>query len=256
MPVSSSRALDRVLLVATEFQVSELTTADQFARFTFLITTVSGEEVPFGLEAWNGTGNHVSAREKGTSHLPLCCPERHINRDGSFCLNWIDGDPRPVLDAATARQWWASLWEFLRLQLVAAKLRVWPGPARAHGDAARYQSEAERNLLSFASLAAEFERGELRTVVDHSRGRMRIALTRNGELVNRINFKDRSLTNLEMPCPCPVKKPIKACGTHAADLASLIYSLHRWHKEEQAYMCGMRSERICCCRTMTGCTLR
>lgn len=86
----------------------------------------------------------VSVREAaiGTA-LPACCPERHINPDGSFCVHLHSG--KPIQDTDAARLWWKSLRAFLSDQKYAERHRHWPLHSQlSHGDAAMVQLEMER----------------------------------------------------------------------------------------------------------------
>ncbi len=74
--------------------------------------------------------------------LPQQCPERHINRDGSFCLGLHAGES--VCDKVTAGQWWDKLQVFLICQETANETGDWPTYAElSHGLAGEYQRQAE-----------------------------------------------------------------------------------------------------------------
>lgn len=253
--------MNLLVSVASEFPVSHLDRVADRVTFQLAIAMASGEVVPFKIAASPGPAQHVIAREIEPKRLPAFCPERHINSDGSFCINWIQGDPRPVVDTESARAWWASLEDYLRLQVAASKLRRWPGPAWAHGHAAEYQRSAEAHARTLGEpLLSQVTHGSLTTRLDYRRGHNRIELRANGEVLNRINLPFRKLTNLQMPCPCPegtkTKRPIGQCGQHAEVLAALIESLHRRKKAEDKYIADLRKKHIRCCGTLDRCPLK
>jgi hypothetical protein len=75
--------------------------------------------------------------------LPVCCPERHINPDGSFCVGLRAG--RGITED-TASAWWEKLHVFILCQETAAETGFWPSEAQlSHGDqAAELELAAER----------------------------------------------------------------------------------------------------------------
>jgi hypothetical protein len=87
---------------------------------------------------------HIEVREIGSPKLlPSHCPERHINRDGTFCLG-LRAYER-VCDIAAARTWWDKLQVFLTCQETAHETGDWPKYAElSHGLAGDYQQIAEK----------------------------------------------------------------------------------------------------------------
>lgn len=86
----------------------------------------------------------VVVGEEGVDRLlPLSCPDRHINDDGSFCLGL--GAEHLIVDETSAGQWWDKLQVFLSCQETAHETRAWPDYAQlSHGDeAAQIQIHAE-----------------------------------------------------------------------------------------------------------------
>src|SRR5580704_18127336 len=59
----------------------------------------------------------VFERQVG-NRLPACCPERHINPDGSFCIGLRAGEG---ITDKTAPAWWGKLLAFVLLQETAAE---------------------------------------------------------------------------------------------------------------------------------------
>jgi hypothetical protein len=254
-------AVEQVIAVACEFPVTSLEVRESGFDCTLTVALPSGVCIPFDLEICPGASEHLSVREQLPGQLPRCCPDRHITPRSWFCLNWIAGDPHPVVDAASARSWWALLWDFLTRQITAGRIGRWSGPMRAHGEAVIYQDRAERCAAELgARLLAEVSEGDFRTRSDQRRGRNRIELLKNDVVVNRIHAHDRTLTNHEMSCPCPrgnaSKVPIKHCEGHAVTFAALIDALHRWTRAEREYFSRLREARITCCKTLHRCGLR
>jgi hypothetical protein len=220
----------------------------------------SGTTVCYQLELTSIGSTDVQVREKSPVHLPRQCPHRHINQDGWFCMNWQEGDPYPIVDAASARQWWCLLLAYLERQEAATRLGRWLGPTRAHGTAARHQSTAEEVA---ARLGAEFTRDfragafMVRPVRRH--GRNRIELFRNQRRVNRLALPGCALTNLRMACPCDLGRAsgtqIGQCSRHAFDLAQFINAMYQWRKDELEFFRGLMKKGVACCRTLRKCLL-
>lgn len=102
----------------------------------------------------------VTVREDRPLLLPACCPERHINRDGSFCLSWEEAEPLCIADVDTASQWFGKVLIFLRRQRTAATRRHGlPSRKGGHTAAAPPGSNRSRNVppppsdQGFASLS-------------------------------------------------------------------------------------------------------
>ena len=82
----------------------------------------------------------VSEREIGST-LPACCPERHINPDGTFCTGLRAGEG---INAETAQAWWDKLHAFAFCQETAAETGSWPSEAQlSHGEAGAVELAAE-----------------------------------------------------------------------------------------------------------------
>jgi hypothetical protein len=75
------------------------------------------------------------------STLPTCCPERHINPDGSFCIGLRAGEG---ITDETAPAWWDKLHAFALCQETAAETGFWPSEAQlSHGGAGEVELAAE-----------------------------------------------------------------------------------------------------------------
>lgn len=93
----------------------------------------------------------VFERARGTI-LPLSCPDRHINDDGSFCLGLRAGEG---ITGGTAAAWWKKLHSFLLCQETAAESGLWPSGAQiSHGEAGEIELRAESAAVGLGLLAA------------------------------------------------------------------------------------------------------
>jgi hypothetical protein len=220
----------------------------------------SGASVRYSLELDVAGDREVRARERSPRRLPDRCPERHISEGGWFCTHWAEGDPNPVLDLDAARDWWTLLLSYLERQETASRLRKWPGPTRAHGDAAGHQSRAEQIATAFGTVfARDLRNGVFKVVADQKRGRRRIELLRLGKRVNRISLPSGALINPRFSCPCDAANPghgaINQCGVHATELAQFIVALYRWRTAESRFFRELRDRHQTCCGTLDTCPL-
>src|ERR1700752_530794 len=87
-------------------------------------------------------GSYVSVFEREIGNtLPSCCPERHINPDGSFCIGLRAGEG---ITAETALAWWDKLHAFALCQETAEETGFWPNEAQlSHGAAGEVELAAE-----------------------------------------------------------------------------------------------------------------
>src|SRR5690606_6164310 len=65
----------------------------------------------------------VSETNPGTA-LPAACPERHINRNGTFCIGLNAGNS--ISENNSVQQWWGWLEQFFQCQQIASKYGRWP----------------------------------------------------------------------------------------------------------------------------------
>jgi hypothetical protein len=84
----------------------------------------------------------LRVRESEPRWLPEFCPGRHVNADGSFCL-----ERRPIPAPTTpeaARLWWRLIFGYLELQIETDLLGDWDARHEwPHGDAAHLLAQAE-----------------------------------------------------------------------------------------------------------------
>lgn len=207
-------------------------------------------------------GGVATAREEKPLLLPEFCPERHINRDGSFCLFWRAVDDIVIDNVPAARIWWETLIRFLQQQVRAARLRQWPDAnGRAHGEkAAMHQLHAERAAGRLgAPFPEDLADGRLTVEVSNSSAHgPAVRLLRNGRRLYSVWRRDRRVVNQRRPCLCPKGarlRPVvlKSCGDHGAAAADLALELQLMAEQERRFWKGFDGAQ--CCGTMDGCPL-
>lgn len=198
----------------------------------------------------------VSARERAPLLLPAFCPDRHINKDGSFCLTWQRGARLRVRNADEAQMWWGTLLQFLRKQEIAAQRKRWPGKAWAHGVAAQHQHNAEECA---AALGPAFERalseGRLHVRPKAAASGTFLMLFDGERWLFAVWEKFKRVATLKQPCVCGNRSvQLRACGDHARRAADLVFELLAWRRTEKAFWRDYGGAK--CCGTMDDCPLR
>lgn len=201
--------------------------------------------------------------EREPRQLPKACIERHINTDGSFCLNWDPGDPGHVTDVLTARLFWSWLSQFLELQITAQSIRRWPGAryARAHGDAAAPQAAAEQITQAFGPQAhGDLFGGVFRTRESGEGATATLDLYRAEVLVAKIHGVSGLLVNPEAICLCDsgrvARTSISQCTDHRYQIPRLANAIQQWQQKDAAMVRCIRDAGIPCCDTLDHCELR
>lgn len=175
------------------------------------------------------SGEQVSAKESKPTRLPASCPDRHINKDGTFCLTWQRGKPLLVRNAEEAQVWWATLLQFLRKQEIAAQRMRWPGKAWAHGDAARYQYEAEECAAALGPrYLAALEAGRLSVRTKRGTSGTFLELRDGERWLYAVWERFKRVATLKQRCLCGRNVQLRACGTHARNAADLVFALVGW----------------------------
>lgn len=201
-------------------------------------------------------GGQVSAKERHPLRLPASCPERHINKDGTFCLTWQRGEPLLVRNAEEAQTWWATLLQFLRKQEIAAQRKRWPGKAWAHGEAALYQHLAEESAAALGPrFVSALEAGRL-NVRKKPGPSGRFLQLRDGERrLYSVWEKFRRVATQGQSCLCGRRHvQLRECGAHASNAADLVFALIDWKRAERDFWKGYRG--VSCCETMADCPLQ
>jgi len=252
-----STGIQLLTQIAPEFGGVCTQSSDTAGVLDLPIRLVDGRTIPFILQIWEVAGS-VSVRESST-HLPPFCPERHINSDGTFCLNYSPAYSLEVLDECTARAWMETLYKFLKLQERARVLRRWPNSdGWAHGDAAHHQRRAETAL---ASLGGKWgiSQNSLTVRSRVSKGRALLELFSGNNCMYRVWESSRKVVNQRRRCFCEAfgrrrPKTIKKCSDHAAQAAELVFALRDWIVSEKQYWDTMRGKS--CCGTCDACPLQ
>lgn len=261
MNAGSVKALALIAACIPEFGASELGRSDEELLVSLPVPLADGRAPLFSLSiAVNGTS--AVAREIAPTLLPAFCPERHINRDGSFCLYWRAVDDIVIDGPDGARAWWETLVRFLQLQIRAARLGRWPdGRGRAHGaPAALHQLRAE---IAAERLGEPFppDLADRRlTVAVRGAGSQgpAVQVFRDGQRLFSVWMRSGRVVNLRRPCVCPagsLRRPavLRSCGDHAEEAASLAVELHRMRKAEKSFWDSFRGAP--CCGSMEDCPL-
>jgi len=174
-------------------------------------------------------GVAVSERIPGT-RLPVACPERHINGDSSFCIEFKDAGDGPPRDSSAAIRWWALLHGFLKLQEDARLRGRWPERySWRHGDAAIWQARLEK-------LERDSDPRLVAAVRDRS---VQLAPGKRPRLARR-----------RRPCPCGSGERILDC--HEKALWQLLKLRESIERAEDAFW---EKWTLPCCGTMKNCRI-
>lgn len=232
---------------------------DETARFSVQPPLPSGAPSPEYKLVIKTIGQSVTAAEIDPTLLPEFCPERHINPGGTFCLYWAEAEDGDIVDEDTANLWWGKLLLFLRHQRTAGKLREWPGQgdARAHGNAARYQAQAEQEADVLGQTLRQALRDNRLTTKKRKSGR--IGLYLNGKRLLSVFLKERRVMTLRQRCKCAEAEqrrlPIVDCGDHGAAIVRLVLAMEAWKSAEAEFSKTFKSLSYKCCGTMDNCPL-
>ncbi|MFL0413643.1 E2 domain-containing protein [Sphingomonas sp. 179-A 2A2 NHS] len=245
----------------SDFGASEIRRSPGELLVSLPVPLADGRVPVYGLSI-TVEGASAVAREITPSLLPAFCPERHINRNGSFCLYWRAVDDIVIDRADAARAWWETLVRFLQLQSRAARLRRWPdGRGRAHGaPAALHQLRAE---LAAGRLGDPFpsDLADRRLTLVVSGGGANgpaVRVMRDGRRLYSVWIGSGRVVNLRDPCVCSAgahRRPavLRSCGDHANAAAVLALELHRMGEQESLFWKGFAGSP--CCGSVDGCPL-
>ena len=256
-------ALQLVASVCAEFSAQVETCSGNRAVFLLQLKLADGTTIPYHLEV-TSDGDRLSVRELAPNNLPGFCPQRHINGDGTFCLYWAAEEGLVVTTDVVAREWWRTVWKYLKQQARVTKLRKWPDDAEwAHGEAARYQKQA---LEAASRLGGAFEEALQNSEVVVKTTRARRYAQR---LIAQVFVYDQHLysvwldsdkvVNRKQRCFCGSsgnRKParLKACHDHAEDAVKLAQSKLRWEEKENEFWAALKGRQ--CCGTTDICPLK
>lgn len=254
-----SAALTLLTQIAPDFGGTCVQSHDQVGSLNLPIRLVDGRTIPYSLELRNCEGV-VSVREEVPEHLPAFCPERHINSDGTFCLNYSPVQSLKIEDEGTARAWMETVYKFLKLQERARSQRKWPNDkAWAHGGAAHHQlrAQAAASVLGH-KLASAQSSHQLEVRRRHSKGRAVLELIHQGECLYRVWEAKKKVANQRKRCFCGGsghRRPnaLRKCSDHGAKAAELVLALYEWDQDEKQFWDSIRGKS--CCETCDACPL-
>ncbi|WP_366462953.1 E2 domain-containing protein [Hyphomonas sp. BRH_c22] len=250
-------ALDLVAQQATVLRATLITRSRQEAVFSLPVRSVDGHTDTYSLSV-RAIGSRLKVSEQAPALLPDCCPNRHINSDGSFCLSWSLHQPIHVTDLQAAEAWWMTVYRFLQLQRRAAKARKWPTKDDwAHGDeAAREQMRAEN---AAEILGPHFQdRLRNRDLRVEKKGHFYRLLTSEGARIYSVWIEHKRVATLKQYCFCPsgrAKKSIlRSCSNHGAAAADLVFGIVSREHEEKEFWRSLHGRA--CCKTLNNCPLQ
>ena len=258
--MEATEALGLLAAAAPAFGISATVQQGNGLRSAVPVLMVDGSARTYDILV-SGSGDRVSAREATDGRaLPAFCPIRHINVDGSFCLNWDAVESLPVHDASSAEAWWGVLLQFLRLQKRAGRLRRWPDRREwAHGGAAKHQKKAHDAAAAISPRLLD-DVARARVTVKKSRANSAegtaFRLEVSGKPIVRV-FVDRGRpATLRQACPCMQdNRPLtlRRCRDHASRFVELVGALNDIKQAEARFWRGFKGHQ--CCGTMDGCPL-
>jgi hypothetical protein len=196
----------------------------------------------------------VSIKETTSKTLPSCCPQRHINYDGTFCLGLND---IRIIDSLSAIEWWKTVIKFLQIQKRVSKKRSWIGSEWAHGDAAKYQHEAESLVVQLGSDFIKFLKEKKFKVIKKiipNRGSA-LRLYANTTLVYAVWEIESRVANTRQRCVC-MQRPrrrMRSCKNHASICAQLVISIWNMQLAEEKFWELFKDQK--CCGTIDYCPL-
>lgn len=193
------------------------------------------------IEAINGV-MEIAETTPGTT-FPADCPERHINDDGSFCVGY--GAGTSILSHEDAVVWWGLVEEYLRLQRVAARTRMWPArKAISHGRAGQHHVRAleAARALGLEEDFYEMLEGEPKWF--------------SGSFP-RLSADGDRLLNGRLPCPngCLRKgrEIIRRDCRQKRWVVQLVREERRRREAERQFAEANRIAKLDCCGTMKNC---
>lgn len=198
--------------------------------------------------------------------LPLCCIERHINDDGTFCTFY--GSNNLILHRDAAIEWWGGLKQFLSDQEFASKHQKWPGHrSMSHGDAADIQLRMEEIALKNdwieETLSGMFRKtGWLGGAINRVRKNSALPVNQRGPCPRGCLYchtpslqKDCANDGCADSCKKKHNPVLLADCPNRSAINELILLENQRRKRELAYVQSIAKKGIQCCGTMDGCPL-
>lgn len=226
-----------------------------------------GKVIPYYLRISSTQENKIIVSETVVHLLPKCCPDRHINFDGTFCLYWDDDIDLRITSIDKATLWWQILINFLLKQERAKKKREWPNQedAWAHGRAAVFQKSALSALDKIGVNYRAFILSNSIQVTYHKTNRGNgsyYKVLKNGARWYIVWEKFQRVAMLRQKCLCGSKseKSYKTTLRNCCDRLHQKYFVHfainyyRWKMEEEKFWECFKGQA--CCNTLDSCPLK
>lgn len=253
-------AVEILASAAPAYGITPLPSTNSCLRAAVPVLLTDGSLHGYELEVQERGGRPCVREVTRGARLPAFCPMRHINADGSFCLNWEPYESLALEATADGATWWGAVLQFLRLQERARRLRRWPNRREwAHGDAAVHQRKA---LEAAAAVSPRlFDRlfqgrvAAVRSKGCSSRGNS-VRLQVDGRAMARVFVKQRRPATLRQACPCGQdERPLtlRRCRDHADRLVEIIGAMQDMATAERAFWKSFEGKP--CCGTINGCPL-
>lgn len=222
-------------------------------RVTITIQRADGKQSEYRL-AISRDEDALNIRERAPRRLPIDCPERHLNDDGTFCMNWDQAEPIFIVDEVSTDAFWARLTQFLLQQERAVKKRRWPSRrVWAHGAAAEHQQRAEECAAVLGpKFSKALQRGALTVMKSRGSGGQFLRLLMDGKRVYSVWKKEQRIATRRQRCICGnTRLPICDCADHEHRAVDLVFAIVAWREEEEQFWAANKARP--CCGTIDGC---
>jgi hypothetical protein len=208
-----------------------------------VITPSGRKDAAISLHVWSNYGR-LWVRENEPRQWPACCPERHIEMSGTFCLGV--GDPLRPSTPAHARTWWSWLHEYILSQRSADRTGIWPSVrALHHGDAHKHQLELER-----LSAGTPFEQ-DVRDALENATGWLAGDLPQPKQSSGR---RGRLTGLCPKGCTNEGRPVFHSRCRHRRLVAALVQEELLRRNEEERFWAYFRT--VPCCETMFLCPIK
>ncbi len=218
----------------------------------------SKSESKISLSIIEQDGRIAVLESKPVTRFPTCCPERHINPGGTFCLG-LNVDLAEVT-ASAIEDWWLLLEEFLYVQFVVDQTGRWPSHKMlSHGAAGETHAKAlvVASRLGIESDYEECLSGREGWVSELVTGYLQneVICTRKSIPVNHIS--NRLMTSAEAMLSQRIigKKKIKKRKRRRL-LHRLVALEVLRARQERKFWDVIVDHRVECCGTMIECPLQ
>ena len=199
----------------------------------------------------------VLERKPGT-RFPACCPERHINPDGTFCLGL--NVSLAEVTAAAIEDWWMLLEEFVYVQLIVDQTGRWPSHKMlSHGAAGDTHAKA---LVVASRLGIESDYEECLSGREGWLSELVTDYLKNEEICTRksipvIHISNRLMTSAETMLPQRIIGKRKIKKRKRRRLLHRLVALEVLRaRQEREFWDVLQNQGVECCGTMIDCPLQ